>query len=833
MRRTITFLLTFVLVTSSFVGGCGKQSSPKRLTAPFTTDYPIDASNIDSFLSNDTVETAITGGPFYTGAQALPSQNTGAFEKARKKKVAQIHASAEDLVKAIDEAKPVLASFRSEYTTYLNLVYKEEVGLSDIAVSSLESVTLAATKEVIGEEQYRALAAQETTQAYATAMRDYLAVGKAIELAGLQLQDADMITSFSAVMVNGLAQSSSAKAKQATEAYDKQMKTSLAGVVKALDPVVQKVADVNLGLDQLASADYYFTLEAVGYMKSETTKLDREIEKLAVRDGLTQADVDGIKAYYAAFKELNASMEEHVASVETSGLIEVSTAPFPDFGPDLAYAAGDYSAGENLDAGMQLMQAGASAEPPAKGWLESGWDTVKGGFGKLKTGIGTGVDSIGLGVRNITTVGAGLYYGNSGKDMIDDIMTNTKEMADNYDKGVSGSSTFKTAGGYLEGVETGAGDTAGGAAAWTFEKILGKGRISGTAGWAVNGITKISVGLFTGLGKGIYKVADKSSSTEDVAMGFIEIGLSAVGGSKLIIKASQLPGLLKGGAEGAKAFSKIVTNLVGSASNAAEGKAIGKKLAELLVAKGMTPANAANLISNSIKLEINQAVGQLLRGSRETMVKKIRDLLAKGGTGALTNFKETAKGSLEELLSKGFAKTFGGYLEAGTTVLGTSVKDYVDNLVAAGLTDGVLSELIKTALSIPPDPAQVSGVWRGTVIVTAMDIPKSEEKTAEEAGCEQVFGEFRNKANAAVWTIKLNNAGAGTVTLGGSGGKGSGTARYSDGAITMSIAGSGYRYTFKGTVSFVKTGGMRMSGTWSAPFKNSKITMSGTFSAAK
>lgn len=841
MKRSLSVLLAILMLASSgLLTGCAAikdlipGAGPK---GPFTTDFEIDESNIDSFLFNDTIETAVTGGPFYAGAQPLPSQNTQEYDEARAAKLVEIKAEAEALVAAADAAKPAMAALRSEYTAFLEAVYKKEDGLKDIAIETLQTVVLLGTKGVLAEEQYHAIASQETTQAYATAMRDQLAVTKAVELGGLYLEDANTVMGYAAVMVDGLSESTNAEVKAATADFDSKMEGLAADVIAALEPIVQHSANIQLGLNQVSSADYYFAIESMGWMMAEMEELAPLVEGLEPRgEELTAENVEQIKAFYAAFEEWNDSVLQHMASLDTSGMVEVASVPFPDFslGIEAAYAAdGGYQPGANYNAGNQVLNQPAQAPAPQQGWLASGWSAVKTGFGKAKTVVGVGVDAIGLGVRNITSVGAGIYYGNSTKDIVENIMANTKEMVDNYEKGVSGASTFTTANDYIEGVETGAGEAAGGAAEWGIEAILGKGKVSETAGWAVGGITKISVGMFTGMAKGIYKVANKNSSSADVALGFVEIGLGAIGGSKVIIKGSQLPNLLKGGAEGVKAFSNIATQLVAGAANSAQRAQIKKELAALLVKKGFSPDNAVRLIANSIKLEINASVGRLIAASRDLMVKRLRDLISKGGSAFLTNFKDTVKSSLQDLLKKGFAKSFQGVIDAGTTVMGETVKDYIDNLIAAGITDALLTGLITDALAIPPDPGQVAGKWNGSIVITDVDIPESEQKTAEDAQCAQMFKQLEGKSNPMTLDIQMDASGSGTVTMSGGSGGGSGSATYSDGAINMTITADGTTYTLSGTVSFVKEGGMSMSGTWTAPFQGSQIMMSGTFSATK
>ncbi|MDP2182275.1 MAG: hypothetical protein Q8K99_06875 [Actinomycetota bacterium] len=777
----------------------------------------------------------MTGGPFYDGAQPLPSQNTEEFDTARAAKIDEITAEADGIVKACEAAKPAMAELRTAYADYLEIVYKADPAVKDIALETLSQVALVGTKEAIGEAQYASLASQEPTQAYTADMAAYLAVSKAVDVGGLYLEDVNTIAGYAAVMIDGLADSSDAKVKAANSDLDLKMEKLLGDALKALEPVAAGIANVNAGLEQLASADYYFSREALGWMDSQMAELGPLVDGLEPREGMTAEDVQAIKGFYAATKEWNGALNEHFASLDTSRVIAVPGVPMPGIGPEPAYAAdgGKYEAGKDYGAANDVLQMQAKAEPPKEGWLSSGWGAVKGAFGKAKTVVGTGVDVLNAGVYNISRVGTGIWYGNSGKDIADDIGRNTKDLVDNYKNGVSGADTLKTAGDYIDDVEKGAGEAAGGATSWTFEKIFGKGKISGTAGWAVGGLTKITTGMFTGMAKGIYKVANKKSSSADVAVGIVEIVLGAIGGSKVILKGSQIPGLLKGAKEGIGAFSKTLTSLVGSAVNAAERKQVSKAIVDLLIKKGLTKAEAMNLVSNSIKLEINQAVGQLIKSSRDAMIKKIRDLIAGGGAGFLSNAKETIKGSLADLLSKGFPKTLQGYLDAGTTIIGANATDYLDNLIAAGLTDGLLTELITSALAVPPDPAQVNGSWSGSLIIVKVDIPESEQKTADEAGCEQVFKQLEGKKQAATFVFKLNDSGSGTVTMNAQGSSGSGPATYSDGALKMTVTSQGTTYTMSGTVAFEKNGGMKMSGSWTAPYQKSKIMMSGTFSAAK
>ena len=68
------------------------------------------------------------------------------------------------------------------------------------------------------------------------------------------------------------------------------------------------------------------------------------------------------------------------------------------------------------------------------------------------------------------------------------------------------------------------------------------------------------MGLFTSFAKGVYAVADRTSSTGEQVAGALDIGLSLFGGSQVIFRPSMTPGLLKGLGEGYILGGKSVPN---------------------------------------------------------------------------------------------------------------------------------------------------------------------------------------------------------------------------------------------------------------------------------
>jgi len=685
-RRVVSLAMAVALVVALLpVQGCQPTSTANTNTKPFTLDYTLTQADYDFFVGSDTVDTAIVHSPFYAGNQPLPSQNTVEYEAARYKKVGEIMADADALVAAGKAAEPAMAALRSDYITFLGKVKASDPKAAEFVGSSLTSVTASGVSEIIAQTSYESLMSTEATTSYVSTMRDYLKVTRATEYGSLLLEDANTIIGQAAVLSQAIAADGSDAAKAAAAEFDGKATKDVADAMAALEPVAGGIDALDQDMALLASGDYYFSREALGWMASESAKLQPQVDALEVRDGVTQEQIDDIKAVFGAYGEWTTALTQELRSLDTSGLVAVRDAAAFGVMPfvETAYAAeGDVSYNPGADYGNSVTSL--SKEPEKKqGWLGATWSGVKTVFGAVKTGVGVGVDTAAAAAKNISTVGCGIYYGNKPSEIWKEMKNNVKEIGKNYDAGVSGSQVLTDAGGYLDSAEAGAGKYAGGWAQSGIAATWGKGKIADTTGWAVGGLTKITTGMFTGLAKGIYKVANKESSTADVASGFVEIGLSCIGGSKVLVKGTQVPGLLKGGYQTIKNAGKLFVNLAESAGDAQVRAKLGTEMAAILANNNLTKEQVAKLISNSIKVEMSEAISSLMARNRDLYIKAIRDLIAAGGTAIKTNFVNTAKGQIEDLVSKSFSKTLQGILDAGTTVIGAGLGDYIDNLIAS------------------------------------------------------------------------------------------------------------------------------------------------------
>jgi hypothetical protein len=838
VKRIVSIMLVVLLGFSAFAAGCGPKKEAAPAT-PFTTDYQQDERTVESFVANDTLETAMCAGPLYPGSRMLPAQNTLEYDRARAAKVKALVADAVALGAACQAAQPAMSRLRADYVTYLDALQKADPESGEFAASTSQALVTNTLQQAVKQAELVALVnpGAKPNKAFTRSFMDYLAVVKSADLAGAYLADLDQITGFAAIALARYADNP--KMADANAAFDAAMEQDSAAAAKALAPVAEKVAAVDDGLKRISSADHYFALEAVGYMDSEVAKLKPVVDGLKPRDGLTAQDVADIKALYEGYAWWAGELKRIVASEAATDLVQAEKprTGYNPFGVEAAYAAEGYTPGADYGKAVAVLQE-APKPAASQGWASKGGGAIKSAFGAAKTGIGVAIDSAGAAVQGVTAVGAGWYYGNSTSEIIGHIKGAGQEVADNYNKGISGAKTIKVAGEYIEGVESGAGDAAGKAVAGVLTWGANKAgvsadtqkTISSWSNWAANGITKTTVGMFTGVAKGIYKVGSTGSSTADVVSGIIDIGLGAIGGSKIIIKASQVPGLTKGAYEGMKGLGQAMLNLGRSAATASERKGLEASLRAALTSKGLTKEAVDKLISDSIKLEIAEQTAKALAATRAQVLKNLRDLIASGGSKWWGDLKGTIASSWSDLVSKSFAKSGQGMLDAGTTVMGGTLTDYIENLVAAGITDAVLTDLVNQALAVAPDPEQIDGTYKGSMTVVKVDIPEGQEKAAKEGNCAMIFKQLEGKKLPL--TLKISATG-GTVQMTGKSGGGSGSCEYSNGTITMKVSSEGSTITMTGKAKLRKEGGVEMSGTFVLPYKGTPIKMTGTWTASK
>jgi len=798
MRRIVSLILVLSLTLIPVLAGCVPQNQAikKALESPYTFDYKTDKKNVKFFTEGDTYGTLKAASPFYAGAQPQPSGRGAEYAKLRAVKVAEIEKEAKTLAARAKAMAPKVARIRSAYLAFLTDAYKEEPKLKEYTKETFSRLSMARTKEAFVAAEYASLDSK-TKNAFADSFVGYLQAGKAVELGSLYLEDIHNIVGFSAAAISSLADHPNPKIKDARAKLDKEM-DAFDNLREDIKAVQGSMAMIDYGLRQLESSDYYLAKEGARFMAANMAGLKAKAKQLKPKPGLTKADIKFSRNYVKVMGKMRAQIAARLKKVDKKRLIPVEVKKRPAASLELvspAYAADELPYVSGAADTLQLPMDQGEPRPSI-----SPWDILKvpGKIWKAgKTTTGVILDVAGVAVTNITRAGYGIYNGEPAKSIWQDMQQNTKVITKNFNKGVSGSSTLKTAGEYLEGVETGAGKTAeAGVEATPFGK--------GWTSWGVGGFTKIVVGTFTGLGKGIYKVAKTDATTADVVGGSVDIGLSFIGGSKTIFNPGVLKTLGKEGVLTAKGGINFIKTMLVNADKAAAKKAMAK----LLGNPNLTEAELAQLLAHTAEYQAKEAVAKTLMASRERLLKAMKNMLVAGGKKALTEGRKGLKEALEGLLEKSYAANLASIRELLGETVGKDIGSFIGNVVA-GQVDGFISGLITEIMAGAPDPAELNGQWKGSMTITDVILPPGADPSKKPEGCDIDLSKLKGKTVPIDWTIQLGEDGNGTI---GSGNGPPMAVNYSGGAISGSGSQKGATMTMSGEFTRGEESGYAGSG---------------------
>lgn len=620
-RNIFAAALALALLAALLPGNACSPPPPLPAT-PFTSDYEMSGANLAFFTDNDSIETLLAASPFYTGGQGLPSQKDEAYQDARAEKIEEIKAEAESLAQAVLSTKDRLDDVRSAYLNYLSVTLDAEPRLGPFAADSFAQVEFLAAKEILTESEYLGLKTEGMANAYARTFIEYLKVLKAVELGALYLRDSDNLAGYAAVALATLESSVNPAIQKANTQLDEGMK-ALDSLRGELQPVVASLEKINYGFNQLYTASYYFTLSADEYVTSALRELEAKVDGLTPREGLTKQDIDGIQAYFALFQKWQAQVKQAADSLPKNRLLKVS-----DFGeavPGAVYAAdtaGNY--GKSVKAMSGPLKAEETEKQQSK--FGRGWSVVKDAMlGKpAAQTLGLAIDVAGVFGKMSARGYYALWYGELPEDNGVELKKDWETVLENYERNMSGVQTLRTAEEYMKGAE----ETVGKGAEALVSKIMPDG-----AAWVAGEVARATAGLVTGFAHGLYKLADQQADAGQMAEGAVELGFSLIGGSKVIIRGSQMA---KGLAAEAKAVGKYAVDYVKAARNLAERDLVARNLtaAEL---KGLT----AEVISNARQMANKEAVDLELQKSLQAGAREAKRLLGAASPAWWKNAKET------------------------------------------------------------------------------------------------------------------------------------------------------------------------------------------------
>ncbi|HEY3415298.1 MAG TPA: hypothetical protein VGM23_00310, partial [Armatimonadota bacterium] len=679
---------------------------------PFTFDYKLDGNNVTFFTQGDDMATLLACTPFYAGAQPLPGQHTQEYDAARARKVDEIIGLSDTLAADALKLKPDVDALRKGLLDYLTVCLKEEPKASTYARESAGEVLRLYTLEAVTEAEYQSI---DTTSSnpFTHSYLQYLKTAKAVELGALYLQDINSIVAFAAMGLDGLHGTQKAKLADANKKLDSAM-GKFNGMTGQIGKVMSGMRQVNYGFKQLATGDYHYARAAVKFMRDSLPQLKAAAENIKPNQYMDTAAVALTKSYLTKYDHFSAAFQKYLDAVPSSELL-----PIASLGSDAPGCAFADQPGEYGTAYVSMTEPAKDPGKPKDGWLATGWKGIKDVVHGTQSVIGVGLDVAGTGVKNLSRIGTGLYYGNTMKEIWTDMKTNVKQIEKNWRENKSGAETMRTANQYINAIDDGATWVASSGA----EKVFGEGWTS----WGVGKVAGATAGIFTGLGKGITLVGNRDAQASDYVIGAVEIGSAFIGGSKLILRGNQLPEFLTGLGKGSWLSSKGAWNAVANMAGKMEKSEIDAALKTTLKLGTQTTGLET-------RQAINQAMLAAIEKSNQALKAEMATIIEKGVKAGWANFNATLHDSLNDFVRKEFTNNIQGVAKAIATALGKDATDYADNVIAQWAED-VLKDLVDKAMAEAPLAAELKGVWTGTTTFTSITVPESNAKAGGE-GCD-------------------------------------------------------------------------------------------------
>lgn len=641
--------------------------------------------------------------PFYPNVYGLLGAKQNEYETARDKKVKEIIALSSRIVDVAATLKPGIDSLSGKFLKYVHTLAVADSRTQAFAGMTTDQTSVFQTKYSLLKAQYQALLDQSASVGVVQSYVDYMRVMKAVEIGSATLLQLDDVALWAAWALRDMASSKDAAIVEASKSLDgdRASMDALKNDVLALEDLMR---GVYYGFGQLYSGDYFLASYVAKYIAGAVPDIKAKAQALRPTE-LVQADIiEFIKAYAGFFEKVGQDIDALLKQADEDNL---TIATYPDSQPGVVYAAGNEDYGK-------AVSAVAPAIPPtttqSQGYLAKGWSGVKYVFNESKNAVGAVVDTVSTAAYATARVGYAAETGIFGKtpelgdkalekarheneedrllaktrvssikDLADDLEISFIETRRNYERGVAGSKVFRTADEYLDAVE----NNVGGAFEETTEAIVGEGNTSYIAGR----IGKITGNMFTSFGRGVSKIANTESTAGEVVEGVMDVTMSLLGGSKTVIKGSQVPGLLKGGAEAtyevAHAGRQVIKTVVVNSEKEAY-----KVTQKVIVDKG-TKKIVQTVVADDIETLAVQESKRVLEQTNKTIVDNLTRVVKEGTETLVKNVTTELPNTIQDVFVKNFTLSLGGVAKAIGTVTGTSLKEYADNLFGNWLDDQI------------------------------------------------------------------------------------------------------------------------------------------------
>jgi len=701
MRKKVVWFVVFLFMTQ-MLGGC--FTGTKHYESPYTLSYEITADNAGFFADGENAETILLAGPFYTGNAPMPLKGFDVYVNAKNKKVDAIIKAANELFIEAQKTQPKVDEIRNILGDYLSTASKKEGKLTSVASDVVKKMSLILSNQKLAEASVTSLDPAGAKDAAGAAYLNYKRVVSSTKYAALVLEDLNLIVAYASITESLLSESKDKDIIEANNKLDKDM-DKLSGLKKDVESIKKKLLNIDFGMRQLQTSDYYAGLAGINFVMSSLPDLKSKVAALKEGEDYSKDDIEFLKSQLSFYEKFSGELEKNLNTVDRSRFVDVDTKSMDFNIVKYAYAASD----ESFDKSVNALDKAIDKNSESSSTLEMGWNALKTVAGKTRQAAGLTLDVASSVTGNLMRYGCGLYYGDTLKDRLEDMDANCKEVVNNFNNNTSGSKVLKDAGSYLDYYEQSAGDAMSGAA----EMTIGKGNTS----WALGGVGRIGAGMLTGLGKGLYKIADPKSSSGEVAAGLFEVVLSSMGGSKIFVKASQLPFFAKSLGKESIRVGKMSINFFKQSKLILKNKTLFENNLKLIGNK-MTQGDILQVINNTKTISMNSSILGTLSESNKVILTELTAAFKSGGKEALKSSAKNVKSEITKLIYTNYTNNMSGVLNNLKDVLGSNAKDILDNFAGEALDDVLEKEIEKAVNEYMGEAVVKAGLPEGTFILS-------------------------------------------------------------------------------------------------------------------
>ncbi|NUJ97732.1 hypothetical protein HGA92_02995 [Candidatus Gracilibacteria bacterium] len=688
LSLVIVLLLLFVSIGIYFWLSSDKNINIPENPFSFDLPSPKDSKEAGYYTKNDTISMIYLSTPYYLGNQEEILPGYKEYNKLKKGKIDETIKLTNELYQKNIEIKKLLEPFKSEYFDFTDIVLKKDKKSRKF----IAEITKNITESLVGEEiliaNYESIDTSKIVNLFAKSNFEYQKTMYSLDLGKKITKDTIYLLTSSVILSELYKDNKDLKGE--AQVFEDKMK-KLSSLNKKIDEIKNHMIYIDTALKQIETGDYYLAKSSLNFVKTNILDVKNKLNSIKGNEYFSKDDVELSKQYLSYMEEFTKNAETQLGKVNKSNLISLSDikkiANKKSYLLSKVYAVSDDDLGTAYDTLSQSSVTSSDTIDTIKSGLKSAanmtWEGAKKGFNGAKTVVGVTLDTASAVTKSTMDAGFGLANGNTLDEVTSEIGSNFKRIGNNYDKGVSGSDVLKDAGGQLEGAED--------AIKNAIEGTIGEGRTS----WGVGGLAKLTVGMFTGFGKGIYKIADKQATVGTLIEGGLDVGLSFIGGSKVLLQGTAGAG----GKEVAKNFGSKVVNFVTKIGANAEKGGL----------KSLTSKEAMGLLTKAVELEAKQAIVAEIKQAEIIVSKKLTEILREGLATIIKNAKgagETVAGNYKDFVKEQFKHSLEGYKEALKKIVGNGFDDYIDNIVT-----GKIDDFVKTSIRVYADASAFDGIY--------------------------------------------------------------------------------------------------------------------------